>query len=503
MKKTLFGILDPDRSCLDAIKDGTGFLLDTSIVYSDYLNSEKIEDIKQIFSLDGIYSYKFGFTNQIDTRDPIMKKMYTCKCHQTYGIENLNKVCQDCNTVVRRSIPMREGWFDLRDNYILHPLICALIFDAERKIVGKAVTDIYEDEAVVIKDGYKKKDASKVSLFELLSKKKIDYTWEDLLFNKNKLEEFLRKNFANNNSYKLLNLMKNKMYVSKLNVLSADYRSIKINKVIGVPEIIQDPLNIKYMNISECIRRLNEDPHMLRSIKISYLVDIMRNVAEIYTALADAVGGGKEAIIRSMIYAFRVPMSARFVLEPMVGGFYDRIDVCEIPIDGFRALFGEDIIKVMNTMPEISLETRERILDIDITLTEEEKDLIEFKIFPQVENKYVYINREPCTYITSILSLEVVKLSRKENSIFEDELVIRVPFFLLPALAGDFDGDVLTVITWGTPEERLRIYELLNPKRFIVNSTNITWNRRIGPNNNTSVLLYKGFEYDATIRKVQ
>ena len=134
------------------------------------------------------------------------------------------------------------------------------------------------------------------------------------------------------------------------------------------------------------------------------------------------------------------------------------------------------------------------LMDVDYPITEEDRNLLKYEIFPRVKNPVVYTNREPDIYIPSITSLRVHSLI--------DDMVLRIPFFILPAINGDFDGDVLSVITWSTAEMRKRIFETLGIKKSIIDTFDVAYNESIGPNNNTAVLLYKGFNKPIKLTKV-
>ena len=95
---------------------------------------------------------------------------------------------------------------------------------------------------------------------------------------------------------------------------------------------------------------------------------------------------------------------------------------------------------------------------------------------------------------------KTIILGMKVHSLI-DEMVMRIPFFVLPAIAGDFDGDVLAVIAWEKPSERLRIFEALGPQVSVIDTKTIKYNSDIGPNNNTAVLLYKGFSCDSILKE--
>lgn len=497
MKKMSLGIMDWDQYMVKTIQSGTGFIIDTNIDYSSYLNSENMEDIKRVFEIDGIYSYKFGISNQADDKGDLYKKSYTCKCHSLYGINNLNVLCHKCNTYVQRTIPHRYGWMDLGKYRVLNPLLIELLMETKRSVDESLIPS---ERGRRIRNGkmVKSKNDGKtqVSLFNLITKKKgINYTWDEILTNKGRLEDLLYEYFRNTSSWDIIKSMNGNYYVSKIMVLSSEYRPMKINTILSVPEISQDIINVQYMNISDCIHKLHSEPDTIRGISISFLVDIMQSLYEIYKQLYDAIGNGKRAMIRGEIFGRRVYNSARLVIEPIINRNIPEIDVIELPIDVFRGIFGADISKILDAYyPHVDNYTRSRLLDWDIKLTEEEKDFIRNDIFPKVQDPNNKFLREPCIYTTSVLAGRIVTLI--------DEMVLRIPFFILPAIAGDFDGDALAVINWENPEERRRIKEALTVTKSIIDTSNISYNTLIGPNNTTAVLLYEGFNKDAVIKKI-
>ena len=50
---------------------------------------------------------------------------------------------------------------------------------------------------------------------------------------------------------------------------------------------------------------------------------------------------------------------------------------------------------------------------------------------------------------------------------------------------------------------RLRLFEVMGPKRRIIDTRLIKWNDAFGPSNNCSIQLYKGFYKPATIKKIK
>lgn len=517
--KVSFKMLNWDEDFQRTMKNGTGFLIDTSIDYKAYLNNNDIDVIKKIFSLDGIYSYKFGMSNQINNDDPILKKMYTCKCHKTYGLENLDNACEYCNTKVRKSIPYRHGWIDLNQNKILHPHLCWLLMNVYRELIidkkAESVTlsadnieystEDDEDEsdnmtANVVKPAIKKTklekgtEAKRYSLFDLLSKNKLEgFTWNSILFG-GKLQTFIDK-YLSNKAKEIYSMLGGVYFVSKIPVLSAEYRPIKISKKISIPDITQNSYNVKYMNIAENAKELiEENPNMLISMKVKMLVNIMKDVGSIMMDVIKTVGGNKKAHLRGETYSRMFYNSGRLIIEPIVDKGQHETDVCQLPLDVFRSTFVEAVLQVIDKYP-ITPEIRNKYVDPDQILSPVERDFIRDVVFPQIEHPYVYVSREPCIYSTSSIALRVAKLT-------DDEMVLRIPFVLLPAMGGDFDGDVLAMISWMDPEERKRVYQMIGPSRSIIDTIHIGYNSRIGQSNNKAVLLYRAFSEDAKVERI-
>jgi len=64
-------------------------------------------------------------------------------------------------------------------------------------------------------------------------------------------------------------------------------------------------------------------------------------------------------------------------------------------------------------------------------------------------------------------------------------------------------GDVLSNKAWETGPERDRIEKTLGIKRAIIDTFDIRYNDAFGPNNNTAVLLYKGFNEPIKLKKLK
>ena len=441
-----------------------GFIISDNISYTDYFNKSTKEEVLKIQTEDSIFSYKYGIS--LSEEDDVLARMYSCKCGRLYGRENLHNICKICDTEVTRAESKSYGWLILDHHKVLHPYFSYLL--------------------------HRTKYAQKMTLMDALDKNKLEFTWKDLIYDNNSevIEEFVLKYMKN--SKDLILKYKDRLFTSKILVMSKNYRFFKVSETLKIPEIDMHKLNTYYIEISNTVKTLNSNKFGIEEVIIPKLKTIMKTQAVILESIWSEIAANKRSLWRAEVYGRRFPNSARLIIEPIIDENIHSIDGVQIPLDIFRVIFPHDIKKILKKK-KIHPNKIHNYLDPDYVLTEEERILMRDVVFPLVEHPYLYINREPSMYMTSILGMKVHSLI--------DEMVMRIPFFVLPAIAGDFDGDVLAVIAWEKPAERLRIFEALGPQASVIDTKTIKYNSDIGPNNNTAVLLYKGFSCDSILKE--
>ena len=185
-------------------------------------------------------------------------------------------------------------------------------------------------------------------------------------------------------------------------------------------------LNTEYQIISECVSAINNNPFMIEDQLVNKLRSITNTMGNICEILTEEIGAGKKSAWRGEVVAPRIDNSGRLIIEPIIDPTIHRIDVVQLPLDCFRVIFSGDVEKVCKTLKVAPNKIRD-LIDLNYELTPIERDFIRYDIFPRVECKYVYISREPCIYLTSILGMEIISLT--------DDMVMRVPFYALPGLA--------------------------------------------------------------------
>ena len=400
------------------METGDGFIIDDSIDYpKDYYEKISFDRITELSSLDSIYSYKFGLSLQDE--DETLANLYSCKCGHTKGLDKLDDICPICDGVVERMTFKNEGWFYIRpkeDSYfqnvkVFHPYLCYLLCTYNSGNLLKRLNG---------GNHFRKKSQEK-----LLTKIE-DFTWKDILFNKEALKAFIIKYMPAN--AKLLLMYEDLWYTNAIPVISKSYRPTMIRNILGKPQIIQHITNPEYQVISEAVKEINENPNIIEAQLINKLKSIITTLGTIHQYIYNELSGGKKSVWRADVVAPRVDNSARLVIEAIIETTIHDLDVVQLPLDVFRVIFQKEVSDIAKEM-RIPPKQIDNLVDLNYELTKEEIDLIRNIIFPRVQEPFVDIYREPCVYITSVLGMRIHSLI--------DEMVMRVPFFALKALAGD------------------------------------------------------------------
>lgn len=532
-KITTVTLEDYEKSYKESMENGTGFLIDDTIDYSQYIESKDLKKIREIVFENSIFSYKYGIS--LEDEERVVDSLYQCNCGNLKGIENIDIKCPKCNSEVQRLDPKRIGWLTLKNYKVIHPFILYMLSVEKSPIKAQTKTrkkvegladkvlkqeekpdedkeeefdpleeKIEEEKEEKIEDETSKKKKVKeapvskkknLTLLEALNQKKLEYSWEEILEPSGvKLEAFIIKYMKNRKN--LLFMYRHLWYTNRILVVSKNYRYINMQEVevTGSNEVGMHPLNLYYMNISAVVGNLNSKPlESSKSWVRDQLVVLCKELAKVGKSIFDDIGSSKRSHIRGEVYGKKYTFSGRLIIEPIIDKSITAIDVCQIPVEYFRSTFVADIIKIGKKL-KIPIKRLHNLVDIEYQISEEDKRLLKEEIFPRVKHPVVYTNREPDIYVSSITAFKVHSLI--------DEMVLRVPTHILPAMAGDFDGDIYSIITWESPKYRQRILETLGVERVLIDTFKISHNADIGPNNNSAVLLYKGFKNPIKLKKL-
>lgn len=493
-KITTISFEDYDQAYTQAIHDGSGFLLDETIDYNKYLSGNTMSDIKDLIYENSIFSYKYGIAledeervvNQLYTCDcgmltgienidgwcdkcntqvtrtkPKRTGWFALKNHKIIHPfiiyimsvdrspikrkETKEKKAKTLIDVVQEEPEHQEEDTEKEELYTAD--------DDDKLQEDESEKDESDDEEEVVKprkrgrpkasEVEKRKRArtpkvnlaslkKNLTLLEALNQKKLDYQWEDLLNPSGEyLEKFIIKYLKNKRD--LLFRYRDLWYQSHIVVISKNYRYITPQQleVTGTNRIHLHTINKPYMNISQCVNILNNTVYdNAKTMNEDALITLHNELAEIGKSIFSDIGAHKKAHIRGEVYGKKYTFSGRLIIEIINDPNIDDFDCVQVPIEYFRATFVEDIINIGKQL-KIPIKKLHDLIDAEYKITPEDKRILVEDIFPRVESPFVYINREPDIYVTSILGMRIHSLL--------DEMVMRIPSDILGATISDFD----------------------------------------------------------------
>lgn len=100
---TYLKFTDYEKLYKDSRDNDYGFVIDETINYQDYFDKKNIEDFKEISYVNSIFSYKYGI--DIHDEERVIDLMYSCDCGQVTGPDNLDLICPNCHSAVKRMKP--------------------------------------------------------------------------------------------------------------------------------------------------------------------------------------------------------------------------------------------------------------------------------------------------------------------------------------------------------------------------------------------------------------
>ena len=460
-EKTVYiNVINMEEFFNKSIIEGTGFILDESIDYKKWFSTTDRKQLQKITSLDSLFSYKFGITKDDD--ESVLINIYTCACGNLKGTQNLHKICPDCERPVDKFVPKRLGWFNSKNVKLIHPYFAYLIHKHCEK-----------------------------RLAEVESGKNKYFTADDIYLN-GKLYEFLIK-YLPATLKDHARLYKDILYTNYIPVHNRKFREMKLDSNLGLLDIQQPTIHKFLFELSYMINDLNQDKDMLHLKKIQKISCITKDLYEIYCLIRDEIFINKKQYMRAEKYGTRATNTARAIIAPIIDPSITDISDCQLPIDIYRVIFANSIEKELKKM-KYDIDKIPRMVDSNSKLTKEEKEII-IKIFNRIPNNYIYINREPSIYMTSVLSVRVHSLI--------DEMVLRISSFLLLGLAGDYDGDTVGIQAWPKDLHREYVNDSFNIQNYLIDSLDIKFTGAAAPHNTFGVQMYMGFKNKSQLKLIK
>lgn len=358
------------------------------------MNYSDPNDLPLFIANKSLFSYRFGI--RASDASSISNKRYRCNKCGEYESSMSGERCPLCGgeTVYKYDV---RAYAVLKGFKVFNPHWLNLFLSNTNKSLTK-------------------KDLV-TSLFTYISpKKKTSPNILDLQ-NREVLEEWIRRYSAPDKVDIFLETI-DKAMSSVIPILSKDFRTYQIKKQFdGSVVAITDPLNKYYINIAKKVDDLNDITTGRKtradSAKIQFLSSINNNLLDLHAECLRILGDGKESMIRGKIGGRRKGHSCRLVVEGLV---HPKVDACTLPYSFFGELFidyhKETFIKYgMDPHSENRMKNN---------IPNRIDRIIMAKVLKELKEKhqnYILVYRAPCIYLGSILSMEIIGLSRDSDCI--------------------------------------------------------------------------------------
>lgn len=325
--------------------------------------------------------------------------------------------------------------------------------------------DYYAEKNDISAKGWIKLNHKLISplLFLMMKKKKlID---EEILSSEiEKIEddptEFFmsQKNSKNIEMIDFLLKNKDKILIDKIPVFSHKLRPIT---VIG-QKIIYDKINSNFGLLVQYNNNLKYND-VEKEFDIDILLKNMQeNIAQIILKIIEKLKG-KKGILRKEVFAAKLNFSARNVITPLANVNYNIDDVA-IPYLTALELYKYQIINILSKVKRVNYNRALNIWTMaQLKLDPEVYEIMEMLRLNTKGGLKILLNRNPTISIGSIMELNVVKIKNDYS-----DLTLSLSNNLLNAFSGDYDGDVLNIIS--LVDEYLKdTFSLFSPENLIVN----------------------------------
>ena len=420
---------------------------------------------ERAFNEDGLFSETiFG---NFET-----EQEYTCKCHSMTGKFYEGCTCPKCNTVVTfvESNINKCGWIDLSGNKYREDgtiaeygegfkIIKYISYMFLEKLIGKNnLKKIITTPNIITIDGDLDYDTIKeiqnsapeckywhIGLVEFYKKynEVISYYYSINKVNDEKLFEFL---------YDPL-----EVWTDKIPVISTLLRPA-LRTADGLK---LDAINTIYVRLIKNNRILNSKVNQLQLIQNSTLEIIQAEYFQLSEQILENISG-KKGLIRQQICGTRIDFTARNIITPAHAGV--GMGEVILPYLTFLELWKYEIINILHNVKNISIKEADNIVRNAKNNFNREVYLIMKKMIAD-EECAILLNRNPTIALGSILYMRVADI--KED--FSD-LTLSLHNSVLTVLAGDYDGDVLNIISLKDKEMREVFKEVISPEALIIDA---------------------------------
>jgi len=437
-------------------------IVNSSDIYSRK-NELVLEDgiLKEVKSFDekGLFSKKiFGNLNADEE--------FSCECGKYVGKFYEGTTCDKCGGEVKpiQANIDRVGWIDLKENYIIKYISYFLL----EKVIGRdnLKNIVYLPNKITMEGNIDEREVELIRATSPAHK----YWHVGLKKFKENYTEIIRYYYELNGEkekkiYEFLEDIDD-VFTNKISVIS-----IVLRPAMRTADGLKlDELNNVYINILKNVEILNDEINITDIIKDLTVELIQAEYFQLSTKIMDNIKS-KGGLIRNQIMGTRINFSARNIISPAKAGF--RIDEVVLPYLTFLNLYKYELVNIIAKIKNINFVEAEEIwFKATLKIDNEIYDIMKKIILD--EDVGILLNRNPTISYGSILYMKVAGIKHDYN-----DLTMSIHNGILTLLAGDFDGDVLNIISVKDSEMRNVFKEVFSPISLIIDSNQGHFNRAL------------------------
>lgn len=439
--KTRLERLNLDQERIDDLRRGKGFVI-----------TEPISIKKDVKDYNGIFSTRFGQTLQ--DLNPFANR-YSCPCKHLQGRVYVNQKCPICDGVVKYVGDEMDyfGYIVLEDPYyVIHP---NLYKSLEFIIGAKAFMNILKIEEKKDENGFPiETEKPKNEPYFGLGMMGFVEKWKEILdhyiaLSPNKIEYY--NDIIENDD---------KLFTQSIPVYTTHLRPFRIEG----ETFYFEGANAIYNAMAKFAGQINQkNLAMMRRAKKpkdQLLWDLQEKYNNLYADIEETLAR-KKGTIRSS-YGGRYNFTARCVIasDPSLG-----VDQIRLPYHALVELLQQAIINILHKSYGMSYsDAYKKWYKSQIKKDQIVFEIIQGLIRNEEDGLPVLINRPPTIQYGSILYMNCIGIN--------DNYTMSVPLQPLPLLAGDFDGDALSILWIINKSVKERAAEVFSPANAMFISRN-------------------------------
>lgn len=412
---------------------------------------------------DGIYSQLFGteLSDEVEYTE-----RYSCECKELKGRFYEGMECEKCGTPVayRNNDIRKTGWIVLNEYSLINPLMYHVLV----KVIGnKNLTNIIKYTKKIDKDGMVVVDMDEydpTNPFYNVGMAEFEARFDEIL------AHYSRGLKADKRKYlEMIEANRDKVFVRHLPVFSLLLRPILIIKDSMVYADINKKFSTLMMNVDSLNRnRTKVDRKMIKILPNLYQTQVVLN--EIHATVIGLVAG-KNGHIRSSMLGLRTNFSARCVIIPLIGRY--KVNEVVLPYMCFLEMYKFEIINLLRRMDGVTVDEANRRWHEATQRFDRRIYLVMKHILKNTRGGVkVLVNRNPTLAYGSIICMTVADVKTD----YED-LTMSIPINVLGILAGDFDGDVLNILSLKDRKMAETYDKIFNPRHMMIDKNDGKFNR--------------------------